>query len=288
MIRVSNSWPRIVPLYWVIVGAGRRLPMSGFPGNRMSEREPYSKAPITEAVIDLRVELPDGFPVTQLDQIQSRLPADYGPGKRLLTGTFAFGIEESGAHAGATQTHQGFRYDRADGKRVLQVKVDGFAYSVVAEYDRWSTFRDEARPLWDLYRSICQPLRVARIALRYINRIDIPVHDEGSDRQVQLQDYLSTYPQIADDLAHSTMSGFIMQVQIPQPDIESILVVNEALAAPPRPGLLSILLDLDLFRLGNWDTQDDTEVWSFFEQLRRRKNEVFEASITDETRRIIR
>jgi len=49
------------------------------------------------------------------------------------------------------------------------------------------------------------------------------------------------------------------------------------------------LLDLDLFQERfdePWGVEEDAEVWDFLERLRDRKNEVFEASITEKTRRL--
>jgi uncharacterized protein (TIGR04255 family) len=82
------------------------------------------------------------------------------------------------------------------------------------------------------------------------------------------------------------MTGFIMQVQVPQLDIESMLTVNQAVVPPPRQGVLSVALDLDLFRVVQWNPNDDELVWGFFDKLRERKNEAFEASITNSTREL--
>lgn len=76
-----------------------------------------------------------------------------------------------------------------------------------------------------------------------------------------------------------------MQLQLPQDDIKAMLVLTEAKAQGP-PDKLSILLDIDVFR----DTEipsDEAALWQLLEQFHVRKNEIFEASITDATRRLI-
>jgi len=65
-----------------------------------------------------------------------------------------------------------------------------------------------------------------------------------------------------------------------------MLIINEGLVPPASPGLVSVLLDFDLFREQIWRS-DDEEIWSFLEALRHRKNLAFEASITEKTRGLI-
>ncbi len=64
-----------------------------------------------------------------------------------------------------------------------------------------------------------------------------------------------------------------------------MLIINEALVPRTTPDFISVILDFDLFRQQTWQA-DDEGIWRFVEELRRRKNEVFEASITDKARRL--
>jgi uncharacterized protein (TIGR04255 family) len=247
----------------------------------------YKNAPITEAVIDLRLQLPDDAKVEALLGLKAQLPVPYAPPKPFFEGIATFDLNPTGPApvARTARSHRGYLFTRADERRVLTVKLDGFSYSSLAPYDRWRTFIQEARELWQHYRDAFHPKVITRVALRYINRINIPL---GTTGLVRLEDYLKTYPQIADDLPQNTMSGFIMQVQVPQPDIESTLIVNQTIVDSPQPDRFSVVLDLDLFRLVQWEPTDDDMVWGFFEVLRQRKNQAFEASITDSTRELFK
>ena len=60
----------------------------------------------------------------------------------------------------------------------------------------------------------------------------------------------------------------------------------EAFAPPFGPELVSVILDFDLFREQIWQS-DDEEIWRFLEELRHRKNQVFNASITEKTKELI-
>ena len=77
-----------------------------------------------------------------------------------------------------------------------------------------------------------------------------------------------------------------LNVQMPQPDLDCMAVINQALSEPVKAGHISVILDIDIFRLGI-ESWQDSDVWSFLDKLRDRKNEIFECCITDRTRGLI-
>ena len=103
---------------------------------------------------------------------------------------------------------------------------------------------------------------------------------------MELKDYIRTVPEVSPDLSQNALQTFFMQLQIPQRDLDCLLIINEAIAQPVNPDFVTIVFDLDLFRQDVWDSNSE-EIWQFLDKLRDRKNEVFEASITDKTRELI-
>jgi uncharacterized protein (TIGR04255 family) len=93
-------------------------------------------------------------------------------------------------------------------------------------------------------------------------------------------------PEVSPDLPQG-LSDYFMQLQIPQEDLEGMLVLNETLMPPPEDNVVSVLLDIDLFCEVNFPGDKNAQ-WDLLEQLRVRKNEVFEACITDSTRRLLK
>ncbi len=254
----------------------------------MLERTHYSRAPITEAIIDLRIVPRQGVSIEDLvplrDVVADRYPTQES--EHVVFEQMSF-VERELLRTGGGHQLNGFRFVGQDKRETFFARLDGFAFSTQAPYDRWESFRDEARSLWNLYSSVAAPGGVTRVALRYVNRIDIP-----NATTVQLEDYLRIYPEVSPDWPNEgIMNNFFMQLQLWQQDLGCWLVVNEAPESPPAEGTMSIRLDLDLFREQfeePWQADDDAAVWEFLEQLHDRKNEIFEASITEETRRLIR
>jgi uncharacterized protein (TIGR04255 family) len=241
----------------------------------------YKSAPIVEAVIDLRVT-PDAVDGPALDHLAQSLKGDFpkqAPMQRVQMGIAA----EQGRpiRQSMSQAVVGRRLTRADDSRILQLRHEGWSYSHMAPYTDWSTFKTEALPLWQQYRNACPNAKLTRCALRYINRVDIP------DAKIEPSDYFKLYPHIPESLSQQDVIGMQMSLQMPQHDLQCAANISQAMVGEPvSPGHISIILDIDVFRLGieEWT---DAEAWAYLEKLRERKNEIFEGCITNRTRELI-
>jgi uncharacterized protein (TIGR04255 family) len=242
----------------------------------MTTERHYSKSPITEAIIDFQVELPEGVSMPDLERCQD---AAY-PLKTHLRNVLGRLEVESEVTTSATSEQIGFLFTGADEKQLFQVRTTGFTMHRLEPYEGWGPFRDETRRLWGIYRQVTHPRTVARLAVRYIYRLDLlsPVSD--------LKEYLRTSPEVSPDLPQG-LAGFFMELNIPQEDIKSTLLLRERFVPPTPPGAASVVLDIDLFRSDEVPI-DEERIWNLVEILHTRNNEVFEACITARFRELIR
>jgi uncharacterized protein (TIGR04255 family) len=248
----------------------------------------YSKAPIIEATISFGIVPPAGLAVGDLAAIREMILDQYpSMGKQYFYAGEVHVPNLGKPPEHDVHEHTGYNFSSGDEKQVFSAQLDSFDFSIRQPYDRWEPFRDEARQLWKLFKDVSGVEKVSRVAVRYINRIDIP-----DSPVARLEDYLRIYPEIPDNWpSGDTLYSFFMQLQLWQQDLDCMLIVNEAPGRPPSENTVSIRLDFDLFRErydDPWQTEDDSEIWTFLEKLHERKNEVFEASITDQTRRLIK
>jgi len=243
----------------------------------------YSRAPITEAILDLKVILPDDFPVEKFLEIHEYVRDRFPTSQPIHIGSFLVqsGPDTPDLQVDANRRHSGFLFRSKDNRRIFQATLQGFTFNRLAPYESWEEFNNDARSLWEIYKSICKPEFVTRAAIRYINQLNIPTQGP-----TDLRTYLKTAPEISSDFPQQTMSSFFMQLQLPQEDLNCMLIINENLAPTTTPDLISVILDIDLFRQQVWQS-DDEDIWRFLEQLRQRKNEIFKASITEKTEELI-
>lgn len=239
----------------------------------------YSRAPITEAIIDLRLKLPKDASLAQLEECGKEEAERYPEKSILKVGVSHVEMGES-LKTSASSREIGFLFRSKDAKQIFQVHLEGFTVNRLAPYVGWEAFRDEARRLWRLYRKIARPVQLDRVAVRYINRLDLPLPI------AELKEYLRTVPEVSPGLPQ-TLANYFMHLNIPFEDLKLTLVLNQTVVAPPDPSRVSIALDIDLYRTEEL-TWSDEWLWETLEKLHVRKNEIFEACITDKTRELIK
>ncbi|HYM10161.1 MAG TPA: TIGR04255 family protein [Bryobacterales bacterium] len=240
----------------------------------------YSRAPITEAVIDLRVELPADVGLPDLAALHGRVKDRYPKRREQFEVTGEFAVGEI-PQAKASRAQVGYAFVSTDEKQIVVVRPNAFIFSRLAPYDRWEALRDEARRLWDEYKLALHPVHISRVGVRYINKIDIPAGGAGVD----LKHYFRTYPEIAPELPQQ-MTNYFMRLEVAQREPEGMVVIHQANVPPPAANTVSILLDIDVSVA---DVKLDEDVaWERVEKLRHSKNRVFESCITDRVRELIK
>lgn len=240
---------------------------------RFLTKRRYKNAPITEALIDIRLAASPGRTLEALLPITQQIASSYP--KRSETFKFE-GRFVVGQAPTQQQTQTGFRFDSTDGKYVLQTRIDGFTFSRLAPYEHWEPFEREARRLWTIYRQFADPLHCIRAAVRYINRIDLP------KAPADMKEYFQTYPEVSTSMPQ-LMDGFAMQLLIPQRNGVILSLIQAAVAAP-KPGVSSVALDLDLFKESRTEFATEETTWQFLNSLRDIADHTFESCITDNAR----
>lgn len=247
---------------------------------RSQENITFPNPPIKEAILDLRVNLPEETGLEQLetyhDEIKGKFPKKE---KRFIwEGKIEFKKEEiQPAIEAPPSRHDGFFFRSEDSSKVVQGRLDGFTFNKLRPYDNWEAFRSEGRDLWNHFVKIAKPKNVIRLALRYINRIEIPLPLE------KFQDYILTFPQVASGIPNK-FSNFLVRLEIPNPEIQAKAIVTETMeAAPPSGEFFPFIFDIDVIRTAVLDPADP-EIWRIMEKLREFKNSIFLNSITEKTK----
>jgi uncharacterized protein (TIGR04255 family) len=248
----------------------------------MVEAIHFPNAPITEALLDIRVKLPPETSLTRLATFQDAVKQRYPSRQERLAWEGHIEIKSSPV-ARVSQSAAGgpigYLFTSVDGKHVVQARMDGFTFSRLKPYDKWEGLRDEAKDLWRHYIKIASPESVIRVALRYINRIEIPLPIRD------FKDYILTTPEIAPDLPQG-LDSFFMRLVIPDGKTQAVAIVTETVEAiDESSNRLPLIFDIDVFRLAAFNIQDKT-LWETFEQLHDLKNDIFFKSITPKAKEL--
>jgi uncharacterized protein (TIGR04255 family) len=243
----------------------------------------YSRAPITEAVIDIQVEFSVPPELRDLEAIASEMHETFPLKQRINNVRMAVNAAGDGQplSSHATSSAIGLRLSSASNERIVQVRMQGLSFSHMPPYTRWSEFVDQMRPIWHRYQEKLGPKKVTRLAVRYINRIALP-------QGVDLDDYLNLTPRLLKD-AGTAVEGYFMQLVLPQRDLGPSwkAIVNTGLEDGSTSESMIVLFDVDLFCDVDLPPASE-EVWNLLGKLRDRKNQIFEAAITDSVREMIK
>ncbi len=240
----------------------------------MAKYAHLSRAPITEALIDIRIKLREDLTVDKLNEIYKSISSQYPERREHRQFQSRFELKDSEPSQAVVEIDKvdGYLYTSADKKQIVQARLDGFTFSRLKPYENWEQLRDEAKRLWKIYQEATSP-EITRVALRYINKFDIPQPFKD------FSDYLAAAPIVPSALPQG-LSSFLTRVVMPEPSIDAIAIVTQAFEQTVDPNFVPIVFDIDVFRQTPSGMNED-EAWKLIEKLRDFKNKIFFESITE-------
>jgi uncharacterized protein (TIGR04255 family) len=242
----------------------------------------YARPPITEAVIEIvfmnemtstaikaaakrfTKQYPHNVPVQQYDVRLDVQPNTNKVPKANLTGR-----------------GEGCRLSNDDQTEILLIWPQSFAVSQVAPYTGWEAFHKRFNRDFKVFKKELGHRDIARIGVRYINRIDIP----STGPLVEYERYLNVYPKLPKSL--TTQIAFAVQTELEMADVGANLRINSAAVPSPIADHASFLIDLDFYRMQDLP-KTEKALGEYLEAIRDKKNEVFESLVTNKARELFK
>jgi len=247
---------------------------------------PYSKPPVREALIDIRINplAPAQLPV--LEELHERLRAEYPIKKKQQNLQGLWEWREETLSSRASQRVAGFQFESTEGTRIVQYRLDGFTCNFIkpdptAAWVGWPALRDEARRKWEIYAKAIGINEITGLGVRYINQIIVPT------APIELTEYLVAPPDIPKGFPYQSFVDWLSRVTVAIPDLNAMAIITQAPADEPRPDSLKILLDIDIVRR-SIATVDPDAMWATLDRFRILKNTIFEASLRDKAKELFR
>jgi uncharacterized protein (TIGR04255 family) len=241
----------------------------------MTSSRRLARPPITEALIDLRVDGAEPATIELTQELTSRLSNDYPQVREQRRFEATIGVAE-GQHPEAMAQDLGLRgalFTSGDGKLTAQFRSDGFTFNRLHPYTSWEEIYPEAMRLWAEFLDVFRPERVTRVAVRYINHIQLP------GGELQLSEYLNS-PIIVPRGMPAKLTGFLNSVLLSDGETGCSARVTHSLEPQTQAGFV-LLLDIDAFQEGDWGPADES-IESALGSLRSLKNNVFFSSLTSQ------
>ncbi len=245
----------------------------------MARHRYLARAPIAEALIDVRASLGDAF---EVERVRASLVAiaDSYPVQQELQLVRASIAVEAGRPATPSAEYlglQGFLCKSPDELNIVQFRADGFTFSRLRPYTGWEQLVPDALRLLGIYQEAVRPVIFTRVAVRYINHLAMPLPVPDFSR------YL-TAPPVTPQGVLPLLSGFLTRLVLEDPATGVTTNLVQALQPSLDAHSLVVLLDIDAYKVSATGF-DRSLIESTLGVLREVKNRVFFSSVTDEALR---
>jgi uncharacterized protein (TIGR04255 family) len=172
----------------------------------------------------------------------------------------------------------GYKLSGLNNECTVQIRSSGMVVSKQAPYDSWEEFKTRAMEIWAACSPVYAEAKVARVSVRYVNKICLPIN-EG---YLKFEEYLTNVPQVPKGMGQA-LSRFFNRVEFPLVDIKGLAIVAQVSQAEEN-GFLPVILDIDVMKpLDHFLDFHSEEIWDQLDDLRNKKNEAFVGSITAKT-----
>jgi uncharacterized protein (TIGR04255 family) len=165
----------------------------------------------------------------------------------------------------------GWRFESEGGAKIAQLRRDGVGFSIVRGYNNWEEIKSLTKSFWEVFLQQAGTPPVNRLATRYINVLEVPTAN------LQFEDYLTAAPRVPEALPQG-IRHFLQRVEIPFGP-STIAIIIQALDVP-TPASLPLILDIDV-QMTKQTRGDSPDIWTSFDDLRKTKNDIFFASVTE-------
>jgi uncharacterized protein (TIGR04255 family) len=249
---------------------------SKFPVKTPSEFPLLAKAPIVEAVVDIRVACEVKWEELWLrDILQKKLP-EYSKIETLRQSKYQVSVKKGQAAQAVCEDagSVGLRLHDSTGHHIVQFNAGAFVFSRLKPYEKWGQFSGEALRLWGLYSELLKPKVVQRVGLRYVNRL--PFSLEAN----RLDDFYKVPPEIPSDLRWS-LKGFLHHDVYQVPDtFYQVNLIKTQVPPTASDATSGLILDIDVFIQEAFECTNDAII-GHLKEMRQIKNEAFFRNLTD-------
>jgi uncharacterized protein (TIGR04255 family) len=239
----------------------------------------YKHAPITEAVIEIRFAAP--MDSADVDKVSDKFSSHYPQHQSVQNVKFAVELPAGQKDTATAEFDRevGHRRSSSDMTHLLVLWPSAIVVSQLAPYPGWDRFFERFVRDWKLWKRIIGFRTIGRLGVRYINRIDIPI----SGPVMEFETFLNVYPKLPDILG--PVGAYAVQAVLPIVDIGCKLTLNSAVVPAPILGHASFVVDQDIAKEVNLP-QSDEAIYELLNEIRVRKNNVFESCISNRAREL--
>ncbi len=238
----------------------------------------YKNAPILEALCEFRFQADPDWDYTIPGRFYEEIKGEFPERKQENLLAVEMQSKERGIQQRLPMPGIKMQFRRNDGAAMLQVAPNLLTINQLKPYSTWPQFKEMILKAYSTYLGLSQPNSIDRIGLRYINQIDIP------QKSFDLERFLLVFPNFPQGYPEN-YNNLLLRTEFPYEAEQEVLILIIASALSPKEAFSSFILDLD-YGMPKVAGKSLKEIEERLERAHTRIEQVFEASITNETRQL--
>ena len=231
----------------------------------------YSKAPVKEAVLDVRPIFDGDISLEDIQKYITNLPKKYKNSEPKEVNEFVAEIRSGKTISG--NKHIGFVVKSED-NQMIRATLNNFVFVKFPRYYDGDTFFEEFQKAWEPYAATMSVTRIVRVGLRFLNVLDFGIKDIS-----EISKYIKFTPDAhpLDELEPDVFAVFT-GCKVKDSDCN----VSIRIEVEKREDSYYIKFDIDAFKFTQPDHLiSENDLRSIYDDLRTLKNKVFEGNLTD-------
>lgn len=203
----------------------------------MTKDRRYRNPPVVEALCEIYLKdsaWDDTVPGQYYDQVKQKFPVKRQREIQEAQRSFSTAGE---AAAGVRRLPPWVVFVTESENRMIQLARDLLVVNQLRPYPHFEDWEPAIYSALEVYRELAKPAAVARLGVRYINRVVVP------KRRMRMEDYFTLYPQLPQEMGDEH-GGFLLRVEVPAKSSDHTVFVTFASAPADNPGETAFLLDL--------------------------------------------
>lgn len=244
----------------------------------MTPTRKYVNPPLTEIICDFRFKVKNEDDLTVHGQLYDKLSKKYPIKEDMQTGGVELDVFMKDLQRIMMARLYGMQFKSEDNKEFIRVSPDFISLHRLPPYSSWESFLPAIENMFYSFKNVVNPLGLKNVALRYIDKIDIP------SISFDLKEYFLIYPYSSDEISKE-IGHFSVNLDIPYFDGRDKLTVKIYNSRKSPENKTSIMMDWSYILIDPSKISIDNTI-QWVNTAHEKIVFVFEHSITEKCRKL--
>jgi len=232
----------------------------------------YKNPPIVEAICEFRFSKETKWDPTIPGSVYEKVKDQFPHKESRLEQQVVLKTEETGFNQNLVASQRALMLSQ-DRSSLIQVGQHLLSINHLKPYSGWENFRPKIKMAYDTLGGITKINGIDRMALVYIDRIEIP------GKRIELEDYFKFYPQSGPELPHDH-TNFMIGVEFPFKEKRDSCRLQLTSAMATKKDHLALLLTTEYYLAKQKSVAPDNAL-GWMEDAHTQVRELFNGCITE-------